>query len=101
MFAALADPTRRRILTSAGRSPGCTSTALATELGITRQGVAKHLDVLEQANLLVRRRVGREARIDVEIRALEEVVGFVREVAGAQWDERLGRLADLFAPDGG
>jgi DNA-binding transcriptional ArsR family regulator len=95
VFAALADPTRRRILTTAGRTPGCTSTALATELGITRQGVAKHLDVLEEAELLVRRKVGREARVEVDIRSLEQVVAFVREVAGAQWDDRLAKLGAM------
>lgn len=99
MFAALADPTRRRILTVARRTPGCTSTALSTELGITRQGVAKHLDILEDARLLVRHKVGREARVDVDIRSLEQVVAFVREIAGAQWDDRLARLGTLFEGD--
>ncbi|MCW2921355.1 MAG: transcriptional regulator [Thermoleophilia bacterium] len=99
VFVALADPTRRRILATARRTPGCTSTALAAELGITRQGVAKHLDVLEEADLLVRHKVGREARVDVDIRSLEQVVAFVREIAGAQWDDRLARLGSLLEGD--
>lgn len=99
MFAALADPTRRHILTAAGRAPGCTATALAAELGITRQGVAKHLDVLERADLLERRKVGRESQLHVDIRVLEDIVTFVREVAGAQWDDRLARLSTLLEQD--
>lgn len=82
-------------MVEAGAAPGLTATALASELGMSRQGVAKHLDVLERADLLARRRVGREARIDVDVRALEEVVAFVREVAGTRWDARLARLGPL------
>ena len=60
VFKAMADPTRRRILDSLFERDGQTLTALEQQLPMTRFGVAKHLKVLEEANLVVTRRRGRE-----------------------------------------
>ena len=51
VFAALADPTRRAILERVASSGDATPTALAAELPVTRQAVAKHLAALEGAGL--------------------------------------------------
>jgi DNA-binding transcriptional ArsR family regulator len=60
VFKALADPTRRFLLDLLFRCDGRTLTELESELSMTRFGVAKHLKVLEEANLVVARRSGRE-----------------------------------------
>jgi DNA-binding transcriptional ArsR family regulator len=60
VFKALADPTRRFLLDLLFRRDGRTLTELESELSMTRFGVAKHLKVLEEANLVVARRSGRE-----------------------------------------
>ena len=59
-FRALADPTRRFLLDLLYERDGRTLTELESELSMTRFGVMKHLKVLEEADLVVTRRQGRE-----------------------------------------
>jgi DNA-binding transcriptional ArsR family regulator len=60
VFKALADPTRRHLLDQLFARDGRTLTELESELDMTRFGVMKHLRVLEEADLVVARRSGRE-----------------------------------------
>jgi DNA-binding transcriptional ArsR family regulator len=60
VFKALADPTRRSLLDRLFAHDGLTLTQLESELEMTRFGVMKHLKVLEEADLVVTRRQGRE-----------------------------------------
>ena len=60
VFKALADPTRRQLLDRLFERDGRTLTELESQLEMTRFGVMKHLRVLEEANLVVTRRSGRE-----------------------------------------
>jgi DNA-binding transcriptional ArsR family regulator len=60
VFRALADPTRRGLLDRLFERDGRTLTELESEVDMTRFGVMKHLRVLEEAGLVVRRRSGRE-----------------------------------------
>ena len=60
VFRALADPTRRGLLDELFKEDGQTLTALEERLPMSRFGVMKHLKVLEEANLVVTKRRGRE-----------------------------------------
>lgn len=60
VFRALADPSRRRLLDLLFERDGRTLTELESELPMTRFGVMKHLRVLEEAELITTRKVGRE-----------------------------------------
>ena len=60
VFRALAAPTRRKLLDALRRDDGQTLGQLTGELPMSRFGVMKHLGVLEEANLVVTRRSGRE-----------------------------------------
>ena len=60
VFKALADPARRRLLDRLRVGGGQTLGALASGHAMTRQAVTKHLDILEQANLVVSERRGRQ-----------------------------------------
>ncbi|TDD66277.1 ArsR family transcriptional regulator [Jiangella aurantiaca] len=60
VFKALADPTRRFLLDLLFMRDGRTLTELESELEMSRFGAMKHLRVLEEANLVVTRRSGRE-----------------------------------------
>lgn len=62
VFAALADEYRRVLLERLKRANGQTLTRLCDGLPITRQAVTKHLLALEQANLILTERRGREKR---------------------------------------
>ena len=98
VFAALADPNRRRLLSSISDVPA-TATELAGELPITRQAVVKHLTALADAGLVERERHGREVRYRVSPKPLSDAVSWIAQVGG-QWDERLASLADTFEPRG-
>jgi DNA-binding transcriptional ArsR family regulator len=60
VFKALADPTRRFLLDLLFVRDGRTLSELESQLAMTRYGVMKHLRVLEEADLVVSRRSGRE-----------------------------------------
>ena len=88
LWAAVADPTRRRLLDALLAEGDATSTALARELPVTRQAVAKHLAVLDRAGLVEGARQGREVRYAVRPERLDIAARSLARVA-AQWDERL------------
>jgi DNA-binding transcriptional ArsR family regulator len=60
VFKALGDPTRRALLDRLFEKDGQTLSALERRMPMTRFGVMKHLKVLEEANLVVTRKRGRE-----------------------------------------
>ena len=60
VFKALADPTRRLLLDRLFERDGRTLTELESEMDMSRFGVMKHLKVLEEADLVVTRKQGRE-----------------------------------------
>ncbi|WP_162918494.1 ArsR/SmtB family transcription factor [Taklimakanibacter deserti] len=60
VFKALADPTRRQLLDRLRARNGQTLSALGAQMDMTRQAVSKHLAILEEANLVVTLRRGRE-----------------------------------------
>ena len=91
VFAALADPTRRRLLGRLAAQDSATATELAASEPVTRQAVVKHLQSLDEAGLVTPSREGREVRYAVTAAPLEDAVGWMVTV-GAQWDRRLARL---------
>jgi DNA-binding transcriptional ArsR family regulator len=60
VFKALADPSRRKLLDELHKNNGQTLSELCEHLDMTRQAVAKHLALLEAANLVVTLWRGRE-----------------------------------------
>ncbi|MEA2513016.1 MAG: hypothetical protein QOJ59_2503 [Thermomicrobiales bacterium] len=60
VLSALSEPIRRRLLDLIATHGEATATTISAELPITRQAVAKHLTVLEDAGLVAARRQGRD-----------------------------------------
>ncbi|HEY8297145.1 MAG TPA: helix-turn-helix domain-containing protein [Candidatus Baltobacteraceae bacterium] len=60
VFKALADPNRRELLDQLFKRDGQTLGELCEYLDMSRFGAMKHLRILEDAQLVVTRRVGRE-----------------------------------------
>lgn len=90
VFAALADPTRRRLLEllAAGeRSAG----ELAGEFAISRPGVSRHLRVLREAGLVRERGDGRRRLYSVDPAPLAEVDDWLDRWRGF-WAQRLDAL---------
>jgi DNA-binding transcriptional ArsR family regulator len=71
-FAALSDPTRRAILHRLTRGPSTVS-ALAEPFAISQQAISKHLAYLESANLIAKKRRGREHFCTLEPQAIKQV----------------------------
>lgn len=91
---ALADPTRRRIVAWLSEDGPATATELARRLPMTRQGVARHLEVLGAAGVVRAAREGRDVRYRLQPGPIIAAAGWMA-AAAAGWDERLAALAAL------
>jgi DNA-binding transcriptional ArsR family regulator len=91
VFAALADSTRRHLLVNLAEHSPRTATQLADEYPITRQGVLKHLQVLEDAGLVTVYQRGREKQYSLTPEPLNELEEWIKSL-NALWDARLSRL---------
>ena len=94
VFAALGDPNRRRILERLAYGGAASASALVDEFPISRQGIAKHLGLLEGAGLVFRGRDGRETLYTFDPESLDALDAWTRTVT-EQWNNRLARLAKL------
>jgi DNA-binding transcriptional ArsR family regulator len=91
VFSALADPTRRGLVSRLVAEGPHTATDLARDLPITRQAVVHHLQALGDAGLVDATRDGREVRYRATPEPLAEAVNWMLD-SGARWDRRLERL---------
>jgi DNA-binding transcriptional ArsR family regulator len=91
LFAALADGTRRTVLQRVVDDGPITATDVATRLPVSRQAVAKHLQILGDAGLVQAERVGRETRFQATPASLRPVSDWIRATESA-WTRRLTRL---------
>ena len=90
VFAALADPTRRRmlaLLTEGEASVG----ELAQHFSISQPAISKHLGVLERAGLVAKSRQAQWRRCRLQAEPLREVAGWM-EGYRSFWDESFSRL---------
>jgi DNA-binding transcriptional ArsR family regulator len=92
-LSALADPTRRRVLERlAGGS--ATITELAEPVGISLTGMKKHVQVLEQAQLVTTEKVGRARQCTLGPRRLEDLEAWIASHR-RMLEERLDRFGEL------
>ena len=94
LWSAVGDPTRRRLLDQLLSDGVGTATSLSEHVPVTRQAVAKHLDVLDRAGLVHAVAVGRERRYQVDEAQLARAVAQLASV-GATWDARLRRIKEI------
>jgi DNA-binding transcriptional ArsR family regulator len=94
VFAALADPTRRRVLRLVAERGPASATLLERDLPVTRQAIVKHLAVLNRAGLVSAQRTGQEVRYTLVPGSLDEASDWIAEI-GSRWDERLARLRQV------
>ena len=91
LFAALGDETRLGLLQRLSREGPASISVLADRFDVTRQGVTKHLHVLEAARLIDGRREGREHVWALNPARLEEARRHL-DLIGRGWEDALGRL---------
>ncbi|MFG1249073.1 ArsR/SmtB family transcription factor [Xanthobacter flavus] len=90
LFHALADPTRRSILTRLAEGPAAV-TDLAGPTGLRLPTVMRHLSVLEEAGLIATTKDGRVRTCAIRPEALEPARTWIDEQR-ALWEARLDRL---------
>lgn len=94
LWSAVGDPSRRQVLDLLVSNGAVSASWLAGRVPFSRQAVAKHLAVLEQARLVTRRKEGREVLYQVEADRLDQAARAMAELA-AQWDRRLASIKRL------
>jgi DNA-binding transcriptional ArsR family regulator len=94
VFAALADPTRRRIVQRLAEQGESRVTALAKPFRISLPAVSRHLRVLETARLIKRQRHGREHLIRWHPAGMEDARRWIAQCAAA-WESAFDSLDDL------
>ena len=97
LFAALGDETRLKLVSRLSDGQPLSIAQLTEGLGLTRQGVTKHLRVLERAGIVRSTRVGRESRFSYEPKSVKKVQTYLDRVS-EQWDDALNRLKSLVEP---
>lgn len=94
VFAALGDETRLRLVQTLCLDAPRSISQLTQGAAVSRQAIAKHLRVLEDAGLVRSERRGRESLYELRPERLTEAQRAL-EAISAQWDEALGRLRAL------
>jgi len=95
VFGALADPTRRAILTRLTEGDA-TVAELAAPFSMSQPAISRHLKVLERAGLLTRTRRATARLSHLEAEPLREVTTWLARYQRF-WDESHERLGDLLA----
>ena len=97
VFAALADPTRRAMLTRL-KDGDATVAELATPFAISRPAISRHLRVLEQAGLIRRTKDKQWRRIHIVADALKTAEDWLREYE-VFWKDRFDALEQHLASE--
>ena len=91
-FAALADPTRRRILEHLASGDRCV-TDLAKPHSMSLPAVSKHLSILEKAGLVSRRRRGRLHSLKLQAAPMQQAQAWIEEYRKF-WEGSFDRLEE-------
>ena len=94
MFASLADSTRRAVLIRLGEGPA-TVGELAAPAGMTLTGMKKHLQVLEDAGLVITEKVGRTRQCRLAPAPLDDAMSWI-SFYQRLWARRLDGLDAYF-----
>jgi DNA-binding transcriptional ArsR family regulator len=90
VFQAIADPTRRAILTLIALH-AMTPNALAEHFDSSRQAVSKHIKILTECQLVKQKQSGREIYYHFNPQKMKEVADWLAPFT-KMWDERFNRL---------
>jgi DNA-binding transcriptional ArsR family regulator len=93
VFQAIADPTRRAILVLIA-AQAMTPNALANHFDISRQATSKHIRILDECDLLMQEKQGREIYYQLKIDKMKEIDGWLEQFRKI-WESRFDQLDDL------
>ncbi len=97
-FAALADPTRRAMLSQLEERKALTVSELAEPFPISLPAIMKHLDVLSGAGLITRTKTGRSVTCRLTAEPMEQAMDWLNHYQRF-WTERLDQLAAFVEED--
>lgn len=101
LFAALGDPVRLAMVARLCRDGPLPTVALQRCAGaLSRQGVTKHLQVLQDAGVVASDRIGRDRRWRLQPQPLQTLRDQLDRIA-QEWDRRLERLRAFVEDDAG
>lgn len=93
IFQALADPTRRAIITLVA-AQAMTPTAIAGNFESSRQTISKHIQILTECELLKQEQNGREIYYHFNAQKMKEVADFI-EPFRKMWNDRFDKLETI------
>ena len=93
IFQAIADPTRRSILTLIALQ-AMTPNAIAENFNTTRQSVSKHLRILTECDLIKQEQRGREIYYSLEIEKMKEIDKWIKQFRDI-WETKFKQLDEL------
>jgi DNA-binding transcriptional ArsR family regulator len=93
VFQAIADPTRRAILTLLAVQ-ALTPGAVADNFKSSRQTISKHIQILAECELLKQEQNGREIYYLINAKKMKEVADFI-EPFRKMWDDRFNKLETI------
>jgi len=97
-FAALADPTRRALLARLDQVNNLTVSELARPFAVSLPAIMKHLDVLNDAGLIVRKKTGRTVACQLTPAPMEQAMNWLAHYQ-RYWTDQLDRLAAYLEKD--
>jgi DNA-binding transcriptional ArsR family regulator len=93
IFQAIADPTRRAILTLVALQ-AMTPGAIAESFNSSRQTISKHIQILTECQLLKQEQSGREIYYHINAKKMKQVADFI-EPFRKMWDDRFNKLETI------
>lgn len=93
VFQAIADPTRRAIITLIALH-AMTPNAIAAHFDTTRQAVSKHLRILTECELISQKQHGREIYYQLQIDKMKEIDNWLAQFREI-WEDRFNQLDDI------
>ena len=93
IFQAIADPTRRAIITLIALQ-AMTPNAIAGHFNTSRQAVSKHLRILTECELVKTEQKGREIYYELEVEKMKEIDKWLEQFRKI-WEDRFNQLDDV------
>ena len=94
IFKALGDPLRLKIIKRLSLGSTYTVGSITKDLGITRQGARKQIQVLASAKIVRLKPSGREVKVMLDVGQLRSGRDFITNLE-SQWDKRLKKLKEV------
>jgi DNA-binding transcriptional ArsR family regulator len=93
VFQAIADPTRRAIITLVAVQ-AMTPSAIAENFDSSRQTISKHIQILTECELLKQEQSGREIYYHLNPKKMKEIADFIEPFSN-MWDDRFNKLESI------